>query len=88
MSHDTSFVVRLGDRGRLVLPAALRQHLGIRTGDEVIAFAADDGGVSLISRQGAVRRARGLLRSSAGDRSLAGELIRQRRLEAHAENDE
>jgi len=54
----------------------------------VIAFAADDGGVSLISRQGAVRRARGLLRSSAGDRSLAGELIRQRRLEAHAENDE
>lgn len=38
-----AFPLRIGDRGRIVLPAALRRASGISEGQEVIAVVEDDG---------------------------------------------
>ena len=38
-----AFPLRIGDRGRVVLPAALRRASGISEGQEVIAVVEDDG---------------------------------------------
>lgn len=39
----TSFALRIGDRGRLVLPAALRRASGLVEGQEVVAVVDVDG---------------------------------------------
>lgn len=46
----TSYALRVGDRGRLVLPAALRRATGFREGEELIATVHDDGSIVLASR--------------------------------------
>lgn len=46
----TNYALRIGDRGRLVLPAALRRATGFREGEELIATVEDDGRVVLASR--------------------------------------
>jgi AbrB family looped-hinge helix DNA binding protein len=84
VSHKDRYVVRVGDRGRLVLPAALRRHLDVEAGDELLALVEDDDAVRLVSRAAAIRLARGSLH--APGRSLADELIAERRAEAAAED--
>jgi AbrB family looped-hinge helix DNA binding protein len=38
-----AFPLRVGDRGRIVLPAALRRASGLTEGQEVVAVVEDDG---------------------------------------------
>jgi bifunctional DNA-binding transcriptional regulator/antitoxin component of YhaV-PrlF toxin-antitoxin module len=89
MSHDfgyshAEFGIKLGDRGRLVLPAELRRAMGVNTGDELVARLEGDG-VHLISRRQLARRARGLLRESLPGRDLVAELWAERRSEGEQE---
>lgn len=74
--------VRLGKGGRLVIPADYRKALGLREGDEVmVQLAGDELRVFAVRR--AVRYAQEVVRQYvAADRSLADELIRERRQEA------
>ncbi|MEP6469098.1 MAG: AbrB/MazE/SpoVT family DNA-binding domain-containing protein [Chloroflexota bacterium] len=77
--------VRVGPKGRIVIPAAVRQQLSIGVGSELIA-SVDDGGLLLLPRSVVKRR----LRSMFADvhASLAGQLISDRRREAEREDRE
>jgi AbrB family looped-hinge helix DNA binding protein len=83
VSHG-EFAVRLGDRGRLVLPAEVRRALGISAGDELVA-RLDGDGVRIVSRRQLARQARGLLRATGEPRDLVAELLTERRQEAAQE---
>jgi AbrB family looped-hinge helix DNA binding protein len=83
ISHE-GFAIRLGDRGRLVLPAAVRRALGISAGDELVA-RLDGDGVRIISRRRLARQARGLLRATGEPRDLVAELLAERRQEVEQE---
>jgi AbrB family looped-hinge helix DNA binding protein len=82
LTHAQAFPVQLGARGRLILPTAIRQRLNLRKGDELLIMLQPDGGVRLTGAHQAARETRGLYRGLAPGRSLADELIAERRAEA------
>jgi bifunctional DNA-binding transcriptional regulator/antitoxin component of YhaV-PrlF toxin-antitoxin module len=76
---------RLGEGGRIVIPADFRIVLGMKVGDDVI-LALADGEVRVFTRTEAIRRAQEQVgRYIPADRSLADELIAERRAEAGRE---
>lgn len=77
--------LRLGARGRVVLPADLRRRLRLRTGDRLTVTEGPDGRLVLAPLAAQVRRLAGVLRDLAPKRSLADDLIRERRREARGE---
>lgn len=77
--------VKLGSQGRLVLPKALRDQLGAEEGT-VYEAHVEDGRLILETRQSLLRRMqRELAEAVGGGRSLAEELIAERRDEARRE---
>lgn len=79
-----SGTARLDERGRLVLPAALRRRLGLRAGDEVKISEEEDGVLRVESRQSAARAligSAGRLQGSAVE-DLRAERQRQAAAEA------
>ena len=77
--------VQLGAQGRVVVPAPIRKALGFRPGETLVARVEDDHLV--IEKPASVeRRIRDRFRKSGG-RSLAEELIAERREEARRENE-
>lgn len=81
------YTVPLGDRGRLVLPARLRHSLNLQPGDRLIITVDPEGGFRAVSAREQARRLRGVYRDLAVGRSLADELIAERRAEARREAD-
>jgi AbrB family looped-hinge helix DNA binding protein len=66
----------------LVIPAAFRKALGLKTGDEVL-LVLEDGELRVVSPRQAVARAQNLVRRYVPrERSLSEELIQERREEA------
>jgi AbrB family looped-hinge helix DNA binding protein len=87
MSHRSSYVVRLGDRGRVVLPAKLRRLAGLREGDDLVVLF--EGGIlRLVAKRELARAGRGMFAHVAPERDLIGELISERREEARRETQE
>ena len=82
MGTTDQFPVRLGKRGRLVLPALLRRRLGLDAGERLLLTVDGEGGFRAISAREQARQLRGLYRHLAPGRSLADELIAERRQEA------
>lgn len=83
VSDEGSVTVRVNDQGRIVLPAQLRAHAGIRPGDTLIAWVNEEGQVVLSSRQALIDRMRLRYRGARdGSSSLVDELIEDRRQEA------
>ncbi len=80
-----SFRVRVDAAGRVVVPAELRQELGITAGDDLI-LSADSQGIHLQTFAQAVQAAQEVLAPYrvAGE-SIVDELIRDRRQEARRE---
>ena len=76
--------VKLGESGRIVLPAQFRKELGVEPGDELI-LAMGDGELRIFTRLQAIKRAQGLLKGLAPGRSLVDELIQERRAESARE---
>jgi AbrB family looped-hinge helix DNA binding protein len=77
--------VAVGPKGRIVIPAAIRQQLRIGEGSELVAMV-DSGGVLLLPRSEVKRRLRSMF---AGVRpSLADELIADRTREAELKDRE
>lgn len=90
MSHvdapagTSSYRARLGDRGRLVLPADLRRAAGLHEGDEFLISIESDG-LRLVSRRELARAGRGAFAHFVPGRSIVDELIADRRAEAARE---
>jgi AbrB family looped-hinge helix DNA binding protein len=84
MTHIQQHVVRLGERGRLVLPAELRRRAGLREGQELVLTYAD-GVIRLATRQELARAGRGMFSEAGRGRDLVSELIGERREEAKRE---
>jgi bifunctional DNA-binding transcriptional regulator/antitoxin component of YhaV-PrlF toxin-antitoxin module len=77
--------VKLGPDGRVVIPAAFREALGVKDGDVLIA-SADQGELRLLTIPAAVRRAQAIVREFVPeDVSLVDELIEDRRREVERE---
>ncbi|HLI59762.1 MAG TPA: AbrB/MazE/SpoVT family DNA-binding domain-containing protein [Solirubrobacteraceae bacterium] len=75
----------MDERGRLVLPAAMRRRLGLRAGDEVTISEQEDGTLRVQGRQAAARA----LIGSAGraQSSVLEELRADRQRQAAAEDE-
>ena len=77
--------LRLGPDGRVLIPAALREALGLSEGDTLIA-TIDDGELNLLTRRAAVRRAQAIVQQFVPKGvSLVDELIEDRRREVERE---
>jgi AbrB family looped-hinge helix DNA binding protein len=75
----TAFKTKLAEGGRIVIPAEYRQALGLHVGDELI-LRLEDGEVRIFSSRQAIKRAQELVRRYIPqNRSLADELIAERR---------
>lgn len=77
-------MARLDERGRLVLPAALRRRLGLRPGDELVVSEQADGALRVESRRTAARALLGLAGPARGE-SAVEELLAERRRETARE---
>ena len=76
---------KVAQGGRIVIPAKFRRALGIKVGDEVVVEMVDRE-VRVLSRKEALARAQKLVRNHVpAKRSLADELIAERRAEAMRE---
>jgi AbrB family looped-hinge helix DNA binding protein len=75
------FKTKLAEGGRVVIPAEYRQALGLHVGDELI-LRLEDGEVRIFTARQAIKRAQELVRRYIPqNRSLADELIAERRKE-------
>ena len=80
--------VRVAAGGRIVIPAEVRQALGIKEGDEVLLSREDDG-IRITTYQRAIRRAREVVAQYVEPGvSLAAELSQERQREAAEEEHE
>lgn len=88
MAHAERHVT-VGDRGRVVLPAAVRAELGLRPGTRMLLRTEPDGSLRLLPFRTVAERAHGMfahLRPVGV--SMVGELIAERRAEAAREDAE
>lgn len=78
-------MAKIGENGRLVIPAKIRHALGLQAGDTVV-MRVEDNEVRLSSLRQAVKRAQDLVRLHIpNDVSLVDELLVERRREAGRE---
>ena len=80
--------VKVEAGGRIVIPESFRQAMGIEEGGSALAWL-DQGGLRLVAPQVAMRQAQKLAdQLISSKKSLADELIAERREEARRENDD
>jgi AbrB family looped-hinge helix DNA binding protein len=77
-------VVRMGEQGRVVIPAEIRRELDLEPGDELVVMV-EDGDLVLRSRKEALRRLRELFADIPAEVSLSDEVIANRREEFRLE---
>lgn len=77
------FQMKMSEGRRVVIPAEIRQSLGLKEGDAVL-FELRDGEAVITSRRAQLDRARALFRQyvPAGGPSIVDELIAERRAKA------
>lgn len=75
------FNVKMGDRGRLVIPAELRERAGLEEGRALILIETAQGLV-LVTRD----QLRDRVRAELADLDLVGELLAQRRRDSAVED--
>lgn len=80
-----AYRVRVGPKGRIVVPAAIRRELRLEEGVEVVV-RADHGRIVVESRADALGRLRAVVREAVPPSvSLVDELLANRRTEAERE---
>ena len=76
------YKTKIGEGGRVVIPAQCRKTLGLEIGDEVILLL-EDGELRLLTTQQIIERAQAIVRRYVPKgRSLSDELIKARREES------
>jgi AbrB family looped-hinge helix DNA binding protein len=77
--------VILGESGRIVLPAAIRKELGLKTGDR-LTVTSDAGAIRILSRKMALERIRtGIIKHRGSLDGIVDEFLAERREEAARE---
>lgn len=84
MAH-TERHITIGDRGRLVLPSAVRRELDLKPGTHMIVSTEKDGSVRLRPYRAVATQNRGVLRDLPGPSMVDG-LLTERRAEAAQED--
>jgi antitoxin PrlF len=79
-------LTKLGEGGRLVIPAEYRKELGVEPGDELV-LVLEDKSIRVLTPQEGIRRAQAIIRSYIPDDGslLSDELIAERRRESELE---
>ncbi|WP_152545036.1 AbrB/MazE/SpoVT family DNA-binding domain-containing protein [Deinococcus phoenicis] len=86
MSAIEAFTLEVKENGRVFLPVAFRQSMGIEPGERLIARVTEKGKAELVTAGHAVASARGMFAHLVPDGvSLADELVRERHEEAARE---
>jgi AbrB family looped-hinge helix DNA binding protein len=81
----TKLLAKIGEGGRLVIPAEYRKALGVATGDEVMLIL-DGESIHISTPKQGIRRAQVLVRAYIPEGlKLSEELIAERRAEASRE---
>ncbi len=75
---------KITEGGRVVIPVEYRRALQLDIGDEIL-FTLNDGEITIIPRKEALKRAQDIVSRYCSSRSLADELIAERRQEAENE---
>ena len=80
---------KINQNGRIVIPAAIRQEMGLKTGESVV-MALEDGVLRIESYRSRIRRIQEEFRKliPAGGMLMSDELIAERREEARREEEE
>jgi AbrB family looped-hinge helix DNA binding protein len=78
MNTNAGQKVRVGRQGRIVIPAPLREEMGLSSGEELIG-RVKDGRLVLERREDVVRRLRSRFNRVPAERVLSEELISERR---------
>ena len=88
VTQSQSVTSRLNDNGRIVIPAEIRQKMGLRPGD-ILLLHVEDNVLIVESQQSRIRRVQeSLRRLIPSDRVLSDELVADRREEARNELEE
>jgi AbrB family looped-hinge helix DNA binding protein len=77
-----TYTVTMGDRGRLVIPAEVRERAGLDEGTALLLLETD-GGVVLLTREQLKRR----VRQDLGGEDLVADLLADRRAASVAEDE-
>lgn len=85
MTHTASYSVQIGERGRIVLPAAIRKLLGVTEGDKLVLTVEEDGTIEMLSIRQQVAKMRGVMAHLSPKRKLVEELLQERGEEAARE---
>jgi AbrB family transcriptional regulator (stage V sporulation protein T) len=86
MAH-TERRVTVGERGRVVLPSAVRRELDLKPGTHMLLSTEKDGSLRLRPYRAVAEQSRGLLRDLPGGSMVDG-LLAERRAEAAREDAE
>ena len=77
----SDIMTKIGEGGRIVIPARYRQALGLHTGDEVV-LQLEEREIRILSMRQAIKQVQASVkRYVPKGRSLSGELIQERREE-------
>ena len=88
VTSTENVMARINDNGRIVIPAEIRQRMGIKPGDTLVLTLEGDV-LKVESQLRRIRRIQESLRALIpGDRLLSDELIAERREEARREMEE
>ncbi len=78
-------MTRVSENGRIVIPAAFRAAMGLK-GGETVSLSLDEMGLHIQTKRQQIARAQAMVREYLEPgRSLADELIAERRMEAKRE---
>jgi AbrB family looped-hinge helix DNA binding protein len=83
-----SYVLRIGERGCVVLPARVRKRLKLNPGDRLVLIVWESGEMRLASLKRQIDKCMGMFADIAPERILSEELIAERREETQRENSE
>jgi AbrB family looped-hinge helix DNA binding protein len=76
---------KIGQNGRVVIPASVRKSMGLRIGEDVL-LRFDGEQLHMLSQEASVRRAQALVRHYIpATRSLVDEVLAERRADAAGE---
>ena len=87
-TETETYVLQVGERGRVVLPAKVRKRLSLSPGDRVVLNVDTSGDMRLASLTRKIEKGMGMFADVAPERILSEELIAERREEARRENEE